>query len=43
MMKNWNIVLQQFVTDAMKNLIEKMKILKKSEITVTTQENIEVS
>ena len=40
--ENRNVVLQQFVACVVKNLIEKMKILEKSEIIAVTQENIEV-
>lgn len=40
--ENRNAVLQQFVACVVKNLIEKMKILEKSEIIAVTQENIEV-
>lgn len=40
--ENRNAVLQQFVAYVVKNLIEKIKILEKSEIFAVTQENIEV-
>lgn len=40
--ENRNTVLQQFVAYVVKNLIEKIKILEKSEIIPVTQENIEV-
>ena len=40
--ENRNTVLQQFVAYVVKNLIEKIKILEKSEIIAVTQENIEV-
>ena len=40
--ENRNAVLQQFVAYVVKNLIEKIKILEKSEIIAVTQENIEV-
>ena len=41
-MKKRNTVLQQFVTYAVKDFIEKIKILEKSEIIVAIQGNLEV-
>ena len=42
MMKKWNTVLQQFFTSVAKNLIKKIRILKKSNIIAITQKNIEL-